>query len=164
MIDLGIRIELYDPTTVAPGTRHVLGALCRDTGYTALAVPAIGTHLSVSSLRLTTRQHWQPLVLGSSLRVHDVVHTPVPQRHGQVPPWWEDPSPNPSATVVLRAAFRCSALVMPHIRQFAADGWSLRDAADDSALHRHWRRAVREHHTKALRLGQPCSGEKAGRR
>ncbi|MEU1824138.1 hypothetical protein ABZ502_17130 [Streptomyces abikoensis] len=164
MIDLGIRIELYAPAASDTGPRHVLGALCRDTGYTALAVPAVGTHLSVSSLRLTTRQHWKPLVLGSSLRVHDVVHTPIPQRHGQVPPWWEEPSPHPSATVVLHATLRCSALVVPHIRQFAADGWSLRDAAEDSALRPHWHRAIHEHHTKGLRQGQPCSSRETGLR
>ncbi|MEU0395752.1 hypothetical protein ABZ208_23805 [Streptomyces sp. NPDC006208] len=56
-------------------TRTVVswGALWRADEYLALTVPAIGSRLSVSRLRLTSRHVWQPLVLRSTLRVGGVV-------------------------------------------------------------------------------------------
>ncbi|MGW7312274.1 hypothetical protein [Streptomyces sp. NPDC054865] len=144
MIDLGIRIELYDPATPDTASRRLLGALCRNGGYAALAVPEIGTQLSVSSLRITTRKNWRPFILGSSLRVLDVIHTPVPQREDTVPAWWDQPGSSPSVTVVLRAALQGSSLMLrPRLEQFAADGWTLQDAAQGSTLERAWHLAER---------------------
>lgn len=143
MIDLGIRIEFYDLATLDADPRRLLGALCRSSGYRALAVPAIGTRLSVSSLRLTTHQDWKPLVRGETLRVQDIVHAPVPQRHGKVPPWWEEASSTPSATIVLRAALGGATWTLgPRMRQFADDGWTLEDANDGSDLQRIWDKVV----------------------
>lgn len=142
MIDLGIRIEFFDPATLDTEHRRLLGALCRPEGYLALAVPAIGSRISVSSLRLTPQDDWQPFVLGSTLRVCDVVHQPAPRRQGSVPAWWGESPREPTATVVLRAALRGSSLMLlPRIRQFAADGWTLEDPAEGSELQRAWQKA-----------------------
>ncbi|MER5984269.1 hypothetical protein [Streptomyces sp. NPDC001787] len=145
MIDLGIRIEFFDAATVDVDQRRLLGALCRPNGYLALAVPAIGSRLSASSLRLTSRDDFRPFVLGSTLRVCDVVHQPAPRRQGRVPDWWGDSPQEPTATVVLRAALRGSSLMLlPQIRQFAADGWSLQDPTEGSELERAWHKAQQQ--------------------
>lgn len=142
MIDLGIRIEFFDPATLDTDQRRLIGALCRIDGYVALAVPAIGSRISVSSLRLTPRDDFHPLVLGPTLRVCDVIHQPAPRRQGSVPAWWGDSPHEPAATVVLRAALRGSSLMLlPRIRQFAADGWTLEDSPEDCELQRAWQKA-----------------------
>jgi hypothetical protein len=141
MIELGIRIEFFDPANLDTDRRRLLGALCRPDGYLALAVPAIGSQISVGSLRLTSRDECRPFVLGPTLRVCDVVHQPAPRRQGGVPAWWGD-SPQPAATVVLRAALRGSSrMLLPQLRQFAADGWTLRDPAEGSDLEQAWQKA-----------------------
>lgn len=164
MIDLGIRIEFYDLAALDTEPRRLLGALCRSSGYRALAVPAIGARLSVSSLRLTTHQDWKPLVRGETLRVQDIVHAPVPQRQGQVPPWWEEESPTPSVTVVLRAALGGSTWALtPRMRQFADDGWTLEDAADGSDLQRTWNNALANRPRPERYTPSALSAAKAGR-
>lgn len=145
MIDLGIRLEFFDPATLDTERRRLLGALCRTSGYMALDVPAIGTRVSVSSLRLTTSNGWQPFVLGSTLRVIDVIHEPVPYRQGSIPSWWGEGAREPSATIVLRAALRGSSIMLlPRLRQFVGDGWRLESAVEGSELQRAWHMALRE--------------------
>ncbi|MFI1226125.1 MULTISPECIES: hypothetical protein [unclassified Streptomyces] len=145
MIDMGIRIEFFDPATLGSDHRRLLGALCRQDGYLALGLPAVGSQISVSSLRVTPRGDWQPMVLGSTLRVCDVVHQPAPRRQGNVPAWWGEFPCEPTATVVLRAALRGSAaMLIPRMLQFAADGWTLQDPAEGSELQTAWRVAQQQ--------------------
>ncbi|MFE3629520.1 hypothetical protein [Streptomyces goshikiensis] len=143
MIDLGIRIELYELATLDTDQRRLMGALCRSSGYRALAVPTVGTRLSVSSLRLSHPHDWTPLVRAETLRVQDIVHLPVPLREGEVPTWWEDPEAAPAVVVVLRAALGGAIWTLePQMRQFAEDGWTLENVNEGSALQRTWNAAT----------------------
>lgn len=47
MIDLGVRVEFYERV----GEAGEPGAFRRNSGYRAVAVPAVGTHVMASSLR-----------------------------------------------------------------------------------------------------------------
>ncbi|MFF2226910.1 hypothetical protein ACFVV7_26750 [Streptomyces globisporus] len=144
MIDMGIRIEFFDPATLGSDHRRLLGALWRKDGYLALSVPAIGSQISISSLRITPSEDWLPIVLGPALRVCDVVHQLAPRRQGEVPAWWGELPCEPAVTVVLRAALRGSAAMLaPRMLQFAADGWALREPAEGSELLAAWRKAQR---------------------
>jgi hypothetical protein len=145
MITHGVRVELYGPAVFGVKQRSLLGALQRPGGYTALVVPAKGSKISIDALCAAPPESWKPLLVGTHLVVHDVLHAPVPRREGQTPSRRGRANRTPTVLVVVRAEFHGSvASLIPPLRQFADDGWQLVDQDAESDVGRAWMLMNRE--------------------
>ena len=104
MVDLGVRIQLYQ--TVGADGVHAgyLGAVVCEEAFRAVAVPAVGDLFAAVSLRMPKSAQAPDVAftpgVGPFLRVYAVEHYPVPVRAGAAPPWW-DSFAEPGVTVVL---------------------------------------------------------------
>ncbi|MGW8065898.1 hypothetical protein ACVV2G_27410 [Streptomyces ziwulingensis] len=105
MAIIGVRIEFYEKVgEVGEPSENMLGALDRDRGFKAAAVPRVGELFRLSSLRVGSDA--LPVGFGSTvpgpfLPVRAVEHYPVPiDKEGNPLQWW-DQSAEPSAYVVL---------------------------------------------------------------
>ncbi|MEU5902504.1 hypothetical protein [Streptomyces venezuelae] len=105
MAIIGVRIEFYEKVgDVGEPSQIMLGALYRDRGFKAAAVPRVGELFCLSSLRVGSNA--LPVGFGFTapgplLSVRAVEHCPVPiDNEGNTLQWW-DGSAEPSANVVL---------------------------------------------------------------
>ncbi|MFE0107073.1 hypothetical protein [Streptomyces sp. NPDC059009] len=130
MAILGVRIEFYDKVgTMDEPSEGYLGAIYRDHGFRAAAVPGVGELFSLTSLRVGPREGHVGVEFtgfGPFLPVRFVEHYPTPiDDDGETPAWW-DSSGEPSANVVVHTRLHGDeVLLRKSLQRFAqADsGW-----------------------------------------
>jgi hypothetical protein len=144
VISLGVRIEFYSKVgDVGEPSEDYRGALYRDAGFHAVAVPREGELLSVASLRVGPRAGLVPLEFPGPpfLPVRFVEHYPAPvDANGNPPAYWaEEEGFEPGANVVLHTTInRDDVLTRKSLGRFAADdGWRA-DWPYDSDLYHLW--------------------------
>ncbi|MCX4970822.1 hypothetical protein OHA98_39975 [Streptomyces sp. NBC_00654] len=105
MAIIGVRVEFYEEVgDVGESSQNMLGALYRERGFKAEAVPRVGELFRLSSLRVGSNAlptGFGFTVPGPFLPVRAVEHSPVPiDDRGNTVQWW-DQSAEPLVSVVL---------------------------------------------------------------
>ncbi|MGW5433335.1 hypothetical protein ACWET9_40125 [Streptomyces sp. NPDC004059] len=105
VINLGVRVEFYQHVRqIGEPSEGYLGALERNEGYRAAAVPAVGTYLmAAASLRMTDRRTGLPLLGPIQLPVQYVERHLVSEHEDRCPPG-ETATTSRDPTVVVHVA------------------------------------------------------------
>ncbi|MET7304987.1 hypothetical protein [Embleya sp. NPDC005575] len=136
MVELGIRIELYEHVTgIGVDSEGYLGAILRDDGYQGVSAPAVGHFVALNSLRAGEIGEG-PAVRGDGgpfLRVRHVEHHLRPVRDGETASWSR--TEEPVTVLVLHSPIGVGATsddpsIAELLRRYAADGWNLNIGSD----------------------------------
>ncbi|OPC76787.1 hypothetical protein B4N89_45770 [Embleya scabrispora] len=136
MVELGIRIELYEHVQgMDVNSEGYLGAILRDDGYQGVTAPSVGDFVALSSVRAGEIGEGPTLHGdgGPFLRVRHVEHYLRPVRDGATASWSR--TNEPVAVLVLHSPVGVDVTpddpsIAELLRRYAADGWNLNIGSD----------------------------------